>query len=246
MFSKASREREPDTYMPYIGHATPNVIILDDGSLLAMFRVQGVAFELADPDYVSGLHAQLNILLRNIASDRLALYSHVVRTLEEASVYPTDRCASMFARSLDEGYRARLMSNRLYRNELFLSVLLRATSSAVLEDGSIRSLLARRKRGDTTRSASAANLELLGNVVMTLRHGMDAYGVSELGLRQEHGVVFSELAEALRLVLTGEHLPVPVVNGHLGGAIYTDRVIVGREAIEVRGPGGQSMRPVSG
>jgi len=240
MFSRASREREPDTYMPYIGHATSNVIILDDGSLLAMFRVRGLAFELADPAYVNGLHAQLNVLLRNIASDRIVLYSHLVRTLEEASVYPTAQCVSTFARSLDEGYRARLTSSRLYRNELFLSVLLRATSSAVLEDGSIRSLLARRKRGDTTRSASAANLELLGNVMTTLRHGMDAYGVSELGLRQENGVVFSELAEALRLLLTGEHFPVPVVNGHLGSAIYTDRVIVGQEAIEIRGPGGST------
>ena len=50
--------------------------------------------------------------------------------------------------------------------------------------------------------------------------------------------MFSECAEALHLILTGEHMPVPLVNGHLGGAIYTDRVIVGREAIEIRGPGG--------
>ena len=52
---------------------------------------------------------------------------------------------------------------------------------------------------------------------------------------------FSEVAEALRLVLTGEQHPVPLVNGHLGGAIYTDRVIVGREAVEIRGPGGSTF-----
>ena len=67
----ASREREPDTYVPYIGHASPGVLLLDDGSLLAMIRLDGVPFETADPMEVNSRHAQRNILLRNIASRRI-------------------------------------------------------------------------------------------------------------------------------------------------------------------------------
>ena len=75
---------------------------------------------------------------------------------------------------------------------------------------------------------------------------LSAYGAHQLALREANGIMFSELAEALRLVLTGEHLPVPLVNGHLGGAIYTDRVIVGREAIEIRSPGGSTFAAAFG
>ena len=84
MFSRAAsaREREPDTYLPYVGHATPGVILLDDGGLLAMIRIGGIAWETADPDEVNARHAQRNILLRNIASDRLVLATHVVRSIE--------------------------------------------------------------------------------------------------------------------------------------------------------------------
>jgi len=240
MFNTASREREPDTYTPYIGHAAPGVLLLDDGSLLAMLRVDGATFETADPAVVNSMHAQRNILLRNIASDRVVLQTHVVRTLEDPAIYPAEQCTSAFARSLDEGYRARLLSNRLFRNELFLSVLLRATSRAGLSEGNIASLFARRKRGDTARAASPANLDQLAGIVSTLIYELHAYGVRQLEMREQNGLMFSEPAEALRLVLTGEHMPVPVVNGHLGGAIYTDRVIVGREAIEIRGAGGST------
>lgn len=244
--SPSSREREPDTYVPYIGHAAPGVLLLDDGSLLCMIRLDGAAFETQEPGQLNALHAQRNILLRNIASDRVVLASHVVRTLADGADYPAAQCASGFARELDQRYRERLMSHRLFRNALFLSVLLRAAGSAGLGEGNIAALFARRKRGDRTRAAAPAHLERIGHVTSTLLYELGAYGAVPLGLREHNGIVFSELAEALRLVLTGEHLPVPLVNGHLGGAIYTDRVIVGREAIEIRGAGGSTFAAAFG
>lgn len=247
MFNQtAAREREPDTYVPYIGHASPGVLLLDDGSLLAMLRLEGAAFETEDPAQVNARHAQRNMLLRNIASDRIVLATHVVRSLADGSDYPTAECTSAFARELDARYRGRLLSNRLFRNELFLSVLLRAAGSSSLAEGNLASLFARRKRGERNRAATPASLERIGNVTSTLLYELGAYGARQLGLRQTNAIMFSELAETLRLVLTGEHLPVPLVNGHLGGAIYTDRVIVGREAIEIRAAGGSTFAAAFG
>jgi type IV secretion system protein VirB4 len=240
MFDMASREREPDTYVPYIGHAAPGTVLLDDGSLLAMLRLEGAPFETVDPTLVNALHAQRNILLRNISSDRLVLQTHVVRSLVDGSEYPLDQCSSGFARELDERYRDRLLANRLFRNELFLSVLLRSAGRGGLSQGNVASLFTRRKRGDRAHEASSANLDQLDGIVSTLIYELHAYGARRLGLREANGLLFSELAEALRLVLTGEHMSVPLVNGHLGGAIYTDRVIVGREAVEIRGAGGST------
>ena len=230
-----TREREPETYLPYVGHATPGVMMLDDGSLMAMLKLDGVGWETGDADEVNGRHAQRNILLRNIASEKMLIATHVVRTLADGTQYPTAPCRSAFGIELDEAYRDRLMAHRLYRNELFLSVVLRTNTA----ESNITSLFQRNK-GKINRVASAAALEALGNTVATLLHELGAYGARQLGLRDQSGLMFSEIAEALRLVLTGEHLPLPLVNGHLGGAIYTDRVIVGREAIEVRGAGGST------
>lgn len=231
----SAREREPDTYVPYLGHGTPNVLLLDNGDKLAMLKIAGIPWETSDFDAVNSKHAQLNVLLRNIASDRLVLASHVVRTMADASEYPSAVCHSQFASDLDDAYRARLTGNRMYRNDLFLSVLLRRSQSTGKR---VSKLMSRRRRGDTARLPSVRDLDRLETVVATLMADLNAYEPTRLGLRQNaKGVLFSEIGEALRLILTGNREPVPLVNGHLGGAIYTDRVICGREAIEIRGAG---------
>lgn len=234
----ATREREPDTYLPFVGHAAPGTLLLDDGSKLVMLRLGGVAWETADPELVNARHAQRNLLLRNIASERLVIATHVVRSMADPDDYPAGACRSGFARELDAGYRARLLDGRLYRNDLFLSVLLRPSQAGGQR---VSGLLNRRKRGELNRAPSVSDMERLETAVATLMAGLAEYEPVRLGLRQNgRGVVFSEVAEALRLVLTLDRMPVPLVNGHLGGAIYTDRVIVGREAIEVRAPGGST------
>jgi type IV secretion system protein VirB4 len=245
-FAAVAREREPDTYVPYIGHAAPGTVMLDDGSLLAVLRLDGIGWETADVAEVNARHAQRNVLLRNLASERLVLATHVVRTLADGSEYPPTPCRSAFARELDERYRERLTAGRLYRNELFLSVLQRGAAATELGDGNIASLFNRRRRGDRARTAAPSQVDALETAVATLLAELGNYGARRLGLREQNGLLFSEIAEALRLVLTGEHLPVPLVNGHLGSAIYTDRVIVGREAVEVRGPGGSSYAAAFG
>ena len=231
----SAREREPDTYVPYLGHATPGVLLLDNGDKLVMLHLGGIAWETSDPDAINAKHAQRNILLRNIASDRLVLSSHIVRTMADPSEYPAAPCRSGFAVALDAAYRARLLDNRLFRNDLYLSVLLRPSQASGKK---MSGLMNRRRKGDTARAPSGQDLDRLEAVVGTLLADLEAYQPRRLGLRHnDRGVLFSEIGEALRLVLTGEREPVPLVNGHLGGAIYTDRVIVGKEAIEIRGPG---------
>jgi len=244
MFKTASLEREPDTYVPYIGHAAPNIVMLDDGSLLAMLHIDGMPFETTDPAIINALHAQRNVLLRNIASDRIMLQTHVIRTLTDDSDYPKEKCSSAFACSLDTGYQRRLMSNRLFRNELFLSILLRSSNRTNMLAGKITSLFTGRHRRNS--GTSSTNLEYLSSTVSTLIYELKAYGAQQLGLREKNGLIFSEIAEALRLIITGERLPVPLVNGHLGGAIYTDRVIVGHEAIEIRGAGESGYAAIFG
>lgn len=216
------REREPEEYLPYLGHVSNGIVLLDNGSLLAMLRLDGVAWELADADEINSRHEMLSGLLRNIADERFVLTSHLVRTMDDGKQHPQTSCRSSFGRDLDRAYRARLDDGRLYRNELYLSVLLRAPGAS-----------GRQRRAKIVPAALRERLEdLLGTIVASL----PSYGVHRLGLRGETGL-FSEMGEALRLILTGQREPVPLVANRLGGAIYTDRVIVGGEAIEIRLPG---------
>ncbi len=46
--------------------------------------------------------------------------------------------------------------------------------------------------------------------------------------------MFSEIAEALAMILTGGVVRVPLVTGRLGRALHTNRIIFGRETAELR------------
>ena len=79
-----------------------------------------------------------------------------------------------------------------------------------------------------------------------LLRALDSYQIRRLGLRQARGIVFSDIAEMLRIILICEPLPVPLMSGPMASAIYTDRVISGRRAFEIRAPDSQRYGAIFG
>ena len=73
------REVGPAAHLPYLRHATEHVVTLATRALITCLRIEGVSFETADPAELNDLHAKLNLALRNVADERLALWTHVVR-----------------------------------------------------------------------------------------------------------------------------------------------------------------------
>ena len=74
-----SRELEPETFIPYVRHVDERIIALDSRSLMVIIALEGVSFETADTLDLNALHRDLNTLYRNIADERLALWTHVIR-----------------------------------------------------------------------------------------------------------------------------------------------------------------------
>jgi type IV secretion system protein VirB4 len=100
----------------------------------------------------------LNILLRNIASDQVSLWTHIVRRRE--NVYPRGECPAGFSREVDEHYRERVTGETLMVNELYLSVVFRPQAGMV--QGAAMKLLSKatdrtRPRNFATRSMHARN-----------------------------------------------------------------------------------------
>lgn len=224
----AGREVMADEYVPYLHHVDNEVVLLNDGSRLAMFRVTGRAWETSDPGDVAGWHSQLNLLCRNIASDRLVLSVHIVRSAGDMREYPARKLRSEFSLRLDGAYRSNI-ARQIYSNEMFLSVLQRPASVA---GDRLTSWFARRAKAPAPTEDGAKRLE---ETLRIIAADLASYGLRRLGLRHEGNAIFTELGEALSLILTGTRRKVPVVTGRLSRAIHADRIVFGREAIELRG-----------
>jgi type IV secretion system protein VirB4 len=236
--NSGAAERSGEIYLPYLGHVADDIVLLQDGSVCAMGQVAGVPFELEEPVTRNARLRLINTLLRNIADDNVSIATHLVRHLEpgEHGRHPVRRFRSAFAADLDRRYRQTALGGRLYRNDMILTL----TVSPRTMLGHTGSRIIRLRKG-AAAAAQEADLRTLEDLWHVVSSSLEEYGVRRLGLRECADVVFSEMAEALRLILTCRWAAVPMVSGSLGASIYTDRVIAGKRGFEVRGPGGSSV-----
>ena len=223
-------ERAAGKYLPYVGHIGPQTILLENGALLAMAHVQGSPFEMAENATRNARLRLLNTLYRNLADDNVTIYSHLIRHPDLAEEAPR-QFRSQFAAALDTEYRKAVLSGRLFRNDYFVSLMVSPRSALGTRFGNFRSKLGR--KFPEVAEGLARELE---DQWFVLANGLESFNVRRLGVYERDGIIFSEIAEALRLIITTRPMRVPTVSGHLGDSVYTDRVICGRRGIEIRAP----------
>jgi type IV secretion system protein VirB4 len=228
--ARLRRESEALSGLPYARHASDHVVVLDSGALMIAFQLQGAAFETADPRDLNDWHTKLNQAWRNLADDRLAVWHHIVR--REVSPAASGGFRSVFARELSEGYESRIGGRRLFVNELFVTLVLHPGRDAGDRAGALMRKLKTARRMQT--EVSSEQIKQLEDAARELEQYLARYAPRRLGLYAHGDVWCSEPMELVRLVLTGRPERAPLVHGHLGSAVYTVRVIFGRESLEIR------------
>jgi type IV secretion system protein VirB4 len=237
-------ERGADEYVPYVGHVRDNAVLRTDGSVMGILRLVGAPFALEDHARRNGRHRFRNALLRNIADDALTVTETMVRH-EGVPALPPTAYRSAFAADLEHAYRQHVLTGRERINEWFVSIIVHPRAPVTRGLNALRSRMGRKKEATAT-TASDELLRTLEDRILVLAKAYSDMKPVRLGLREADGVLFSEIAEALRLFLSARFLPVPMVSGSLGGSIYTDRMICGRRGFEVRSPGRPSFGTLIG
>ncbi|SHK53267.1 CagE, TrbE, VirB family, component of type IV transporter system, partial [Roseomonas rosea] len=237
-------ERSADDYVPFVGHVRDDAVLRTDGSVMGMLRLVGAPFALEDHARRNSRHRFRNAVLRNIADDTLTVVETMVRH-DGVAPLPAGAYRSAFAADLENAYRREVLAGRERVNEWFVSVIVTPRAPVTRGLNALRSRLGRKKEAAAT-TASDELIRTLDDRMLVLAKAYAEMGPVRLGIREAGGVMFSEIAEALRLFLTARFLPVPMVSGSLGGSIYTDRVICGRRGFEVRTPGRPSFGTLMG
>ena len=227
---RLKREIDVRANLPYARHVSDQVVALDSGALMFVLQIDGASFETADARDLNDWHVKLNQAWRNLSDDRLAVWHHLVRRPVEINRSTGYRSA--FAGELGAVYDDRFAGRQLWVNELFVTLVLHPGRDPGDRVASLARRLRAARRDET--EVQQALITRLEEAARDLVQYLSRYAPRPLGLYERDGLWFSEPMEVLRLVLTGRRSPVPIVHGHLGAAIYTARVIFGREVIELR------------
>lgn len=224
----ATREEDDIKFIPYTRHVDDTVVALEDGSLMRMYRVDGRPFETSDVSDLNSWHNKLNVAWRSIGDDRVAVWTHLVRTATDPVLGGTFH--SNFARGLQEKYADSLKEKVLYHNEFYVTILVRPSQMA---GDQLTRLFARRKASIEVDDRA---LEIMADKCRDFEKLLAQVSPEPLSIYEHNGVLFSRTMEVLHFILTGDRIRVPLLDGRLGQALYTSRIVFGREAAEIRLP----------
>ena len=223
------READYVPYLPYLRHASDDVIILENGCCMRMYRIQGRSFETSDPEELAAWHNGLNILFRSLCDDRFSIWTHVVRRPIEP--YRPEGFRSRFAAELDEHYYAKLLGQTIYRNDFYVTLIVKPGD--LLAD-KVTGFLGLKKAGE--EEIDPRSLQLLDEKCSDFESMLSLCEPTALRLYDHDRVLFSRPLEVLHCILTGDELRIPVIDGPIGQALYSSRIIFGSETIEFRLP----------
>ena len=225
-----SRELGPETFIPYVRHVDESTIALDSRALMVMIALEGVSFETADAFDLNALHCDLNTLYRNIADERLALWTHLIRRRD--GDFPVGTFATAFSAALNDKYRERIVGEDLFRNDLYLTIHWSPARDPADKAATFLSRLLQSRRTGVELDEEA--LKQLRDKVVDVTAALKRFDPRVLSLYEHRGLIFSEPSEVLHQLVGGRREPVPLTEGRIASVIYSDRVIFGRETIEIR------------
>lgn len=223
------READYVPYLPYLRHAGDDVIILENGCAMRLYAIEGRSFETSDPEELAAWHNSLNILFRSLCDDRFAIWTHVVRRPIEP--YRPEGFRSRFAADLDEQYYAKLLTRPIYRNDFYVSLIVKPGD--LLAD-KVTGFLGLKRRGE--EEIDRRSLLLLDEKCRDFETMLAKCEPTPLTTYEHDGVLFSRPLEVLHYIMTGDELRIPIIDGPIGQALYSSRIIFGSETIEFRLP----------
>ena len=225
------KEKPAGSRLPYTRHIDDATIETRDGRIMQFIHLGGFPFETADTDELNYRKSVRETVLRGVANSRFALYHHIVR--RETTPQMTGAFADPFSRALDENWRARLDSRRLYTNDLFLTLVRRPLQGRV---GFVQEIFGGlRGAGDRQEAAAAAIREQ--TALNAARDGListlQPYAARLLTAYKGPQGQCSEPLEFLSLLYNGEMRPVRLPDADLGLYLPYRRISFGADAIEL-------------
>ena len=234
---EALKKEQPESiFIPYSSHVTENVIKTNTGDYVMTLRLQGAPHESADISDLNAWQDKLNGFLRNIASPTISVWTHTVRRKYDR--YPKGEFKNEFARKLDEKYKQSMLTNDLFINELYLSLIYRPEPNKALSIVSniVAAIVsAKSKSRDVEKQKEA--IEIIEEYAETAMMALIRYEPKKLGLYSFNETLFSEPLQLYSFLIDGEWHRFPVPKNKISNVLATSRPFFGKAgSIAVKTP----------
>lgn len=185
---------------------TPSIFESQSGLIGSVLRVEGISFEVAEPDV---LNHQLFLLHQALVTLDSRFIIYVTTHRNKASRVLTGDFKSEFAYALNQRYHKRFAHNKAYENTLYLTVVLKGDDSNKTGSWIKRFKGIGQMNTEFKLMQREKNCATLNHAVSQLQANLSSFSARLLGDKDEEKG-YSELLEFLSLVVNaGQALPHP-------------------------------------
>lgn len=241
--AKAYREESTIAdFIPYSYHVTDNIVSTTSGEYLTVWKVLGRTHDCASQEDVQIWHAELNNLIRAVASEKVGFWTHEHHY--PVAMYPKAEYRSKFCQILDERYQTRFDKSPAMVTDLYLTVIYDPLADSAqkafskLEKSSPEEIFERQ----------AEAIHQLNEINGQIGAALKGYGAHSLGIyfrdekgnpveedeeensetqALEKGFAYSRALEWLGYLVNGEASPVPVCRDRIREYLADSRVLFG-------------------
>jgi len=233
--------QSPDTsiseFIPFSSHVSPHVVKTTGGDFLITWRLDGLPFVGREEWELEHRHGTFNRMLQTLRAPdfvNVAFWVHDIR--RRGRVDLQSKYQQSFNQQLSDDYFERLSSQKIMRNELFLTMIYRpiVTGKKFVE----KSSNVERLQAEQDQAVGKVT-ELAGNVEAVLKD----YAPTLLGMYEnDKGVVFSEVLSFFGYLLNRLEEPVPVLRAPVYDYLPVSRHMFSAKSGDfvVNAPGGKN------
>lgn len=223
------REEEARIHIPYVTHLTSETVLLENNVYCQVMKLDGASFETANDDSINLWRTKLHNVVRGLADPRVTIWHTLIRD-EATDVIGGDYPAG-FLSDFARKYAEKVSQEVLMRNDLYVAILYSPQTSKV---GKTATKLAKMADKKAAESDAGDALEYLEKIAADVEGGLERYDVRRLGCYQYNGVYFTEVGEFFAYLLNAEWQRVPLTRDRMAHQLQTNRMLCGKETIEVR------------
>ncbi|MCL1077102.1 VirB4 family type IV secretion/conjugal transfer ATPase [Parashewanella spongiae] len=222
-------ENEAAEFVPYQTHVDEHTVKTHSGDYLQVIKLQGVAHESVAPEQVLLWKEQLNLLLRNISSPDVCIWTHLIR--REHKVFPKGEFDCEFDRKLNDKYAVKVCQSQLMINELYLTVVYRNQNHALSSWFSKASKVTQEQAITGIKHA----INTLNEIVSTVVASMESYQSQRLGTYLSNDIVYSELLTFLDYLVNGEWQQRALPQVNIADSLVRVRPLFGVDTFALKG-----------
>ena len=227
-------EAKISRHLPFAYLEEDHLIRTKNGDYMAVLKVEGMSWNTLEDEELNFQQTLRAQLLNTIADPRFSVYHTIIRSPVETLLSANSDIPVI--QKMNADYQRILAENPLFRNDLYLSILLKGNGSRgnrvisrIKQWGSQLSHQLNQKQGEADRQDA---IKTLNTVILRFLTGLEKYKIRQLKQIETEQGVFSESLQFFARILNGEDQPILAIPHDISRYLPKRHLFIGNKAIE--------------